>query len=304
MSLPLAIYGYMMSDRRRNDALAEAVRAVVRPGDVVADVGAGVGYLSILAAKAGAARVYAIEATNMIKAARQLVERNGVAEVVRIEEKTNSLAWEPPERVDVVLSETLGYAVLDEGIRVALADARERMLREGGRLMPKAVRTWGVPVSLPRSTVDPDYIDGAGGLDLRPLGDVYRELYRREHVPARCELAAPRMLFELDCSTMASEGVLRAEAKFEARLAGRLTGFALWFEAELADGIFLISRSPERENHWGQSYLPSRDPREVQAGDPIDLWLEMNDRPRFSLRWGEAGTGASAALTGTSEEGA
>lgn len=43
-------------------------------GKVVMDVGAGSGILSLFAAKAGALKVYAIEASNVVKATQQLVK--------------------------------------------------------------------------------------------------------------------------------------------------------------------------------------------------------------------------------------
>ena len=48
------------------------------------DVGTGSGVLAIWAAKAGAKRVYAVEATSMATHARALAERNGVGQVVQI----------------------------------------------------------------------------------------------------------------------------------------------------------------------------------------------------------------------------
>lgn len=45
---------------------------------VVLDVGTGSGILAIFAAKAGAKKVYAVEATNIAKHARALVEHNKV----------------------------------------------------------------------------------------------------------------------------------------------------------------------------------------------------------------------------------
>ena len=55
----------MVSDRPRTDAFAAAIREVVKPGDVVLDVGTGTGILAMLAAKAGAREVHAIDATDI-----------------------------------------------------------------------------------------------------------------------------------------------------------------------------------------------------------------------------------------------
>lgn len=49
---------------------------------VVLDVGTGSGVLAIWAAKAGAKRVYAVEATSMTKHAKKLAKQNGVGDVI------------------------------------------------------------------------------------------------------------------------------------------------------------------------------------------------------------------------------
>ena len=60
--------------------------------------------LAIWAAQAGAKRVYAVEATDMAKHAKVLVEANGLSDVVDIRQSMVE-ALEIPEKVDIIVSE-------------------------------------------------------------------------------------------------------------------------------------------------------------------------------------------------------
>ena len=48
------------------------------------DVGCGSGILSLFAAQAGAHKVYAVEASNMAKNAKKLIEANGFSSVIEV----------------------------------------------------------------------------------------------------------------------------------------------------------------------------------------------------------------------------
>ncbi len=70
----------MLEDHKRTGAYYQGVMQNRRQfeGKVVLDVGTGSGILAIFAAKAGAKKVYAVEATNMAKFAKELVKENEV----------------------------------------------------------------------------------------------------------------------------------------------------------------------------------------------------------------------------------
>jgi predicted RNA methylase len=53
------LHGVMLDDRGRTASFIEALRATIRPGDVVVDVGTGIGVVAVAAAQAGARHVYA-----------------------------------------------------------------------------------------------------------------------------------------------------------------------------------------------------------------------------------------------------
>ena len=65
----LESYGAMIADRIRLDAYAGALRAAIRPGSVVLEIGTGPGVFSVLACKLGAGRVFALDVNPAIQLA-------------------------------------------------------------------------------------------------------------------------------------------------------------------------------------------------------------------------------------------
>lgn len=94
----------MVSDRPRTDAFAAAIHEVVQPGDVVLDVGTGTGILAMFAAKAGARKVYAIDATDITEVAIDLVKANGLSDQIQIlHGRAGELQLD--QKVDLIVSE-------------------------------------------------------------------------------------------------------------------------------------------------------------------------------------------------------
>jgi predicted RNA methylase len=76
----LADYASMMADRTRIDAYAAALRHAVHADSIVADLGAGIGTFSLLAARLGARKVYAIEPQDAIHLGRAIAAASGLAD--------------------------------------------------------------------------------------------------------------------------------------------------------------------------------------------------------------------------------
>ncbi len=93
------IHVAMLNDRARTSRFLAAIREVVRPGDVVVDVGTGTGVLAIAAARAGARHVYAVEASGMGRSARAVFEANGLGERITLVQGW-STRISLPERAD------------------------------------------------------------------------------------------------------------------------------------------------------------------------------------------------------------
>ena len=97
---------------------------------VVMDCGAGSSILSFFAMQAGAKKVYACEASSIAKFAKKLVENNPFKNRIqvvtgKIEEITL------PEKVDILISEPMGYMLYNERMIESYVHAR-KFLRNGG----------------------------------------------------------------------------------------------------------------------------------------------------------------------------
>lgn len=276
----------MVSDRIRTDAFAAAIREVVRPGDVVLDVGTGTGILAMLAAKAGAKKVYAIDATEISDVAIDLVQANGLTDRVQIfHGRASELQLD--QKVDLIISEWLGNAAFAEGMLHAVLDARDNNLAPGGRMLPAKVRVLLAPLD------EPIYYnsDGPGfwrepihGLDLGSLQEV--ELSQGRVMQIRVDqaalLAPGQALLELDLLTTAAEDVrFEGQLEFIPVRDGVLNGFCVWFEADLSPGVLLDTGPNCPETHWAQAYM-SFWPRPVRAGERVQVDVDFSYDPNSS----------------------
>lgn len=126
-------YPYLcLVDRRRTLAFRAAVEAAVRPGDVVVEVGAGTGILSLFAAAAGASRVHAVEVDPVLaRCLHDTAAANGFGDVISVIE-ADALVADLPLEADVVVAELVETGLLDE-MQVAVMNA----LRARGVIGPR-----------------------------------------------------------------------------------------------------------------------------------------------------------------------
>jgi protein arginine N-methyltransferase 1 len=105
---------------------------------VVLDVGSGTGILSMFAAKAGAKRVIGIEFSNIAKQAVQIVKDNKLDNVVTIIQGKVEEVELPDgiEKVDVIISEWMGYCLFYESMLNTVFYARDKWLANDGVLFP------------------------------------------------------------------------------------------------------------------------------------------------------------------------
>jgi len=107
-------------------------------GTVVLDVGCGTGILSMFAAKAGAAKVIGVDMSSIVDHAKKIVSDNGLSDTVTIiRGKVEEISLPAGiEKVDIIISEWMGYCLFYESMLDTVLYARDKWLAEGGLMFP------------------------------------------------------------------------------------------------------------------------------------------------------------------------
>jgi precorrin-6B methylase 2 len=281
----------MLEDRTRTQAYLRAIRSVVRPGDVVVDIGTGTGVLAIAAAQAGAARVYAVEAGAVGSVACQMFAANGLADRIHLVAGWSSRV-ELPERADVLVTETLGDDPFEEGIQELVLDARKRFLKPDARLIPFQIRLYGTAVALPASERERLFFHSEGvsrwrdwyGIEFENLLSAVPIAPQRMVVePSRAlkwkTLTEPVLLTSIDLSSRSALSD-RVESFAEAQTDGSCDAIVCHFETELGAGERISTRPgfAPADCHWETPVWVLPQPLGLRAGSKLRLTYRRRDR--------------------------
>lgn len=116
-----SIHYEMLNDSVRTLAYRNAILSSKHlfKDKVVLDVGCGTGILSMFAAQAGAKMVIGVDMSDIIHKAREIVKTNRLDNVVHLYQGKMEELELPVEKVDIIISEWMGYFCLYVLIRVA-----------------------------------------------------------------------------------------------------------------------------------------------------------------------------------------
>lgn len=272
----------LLADDVRTAAFRDAIEATVGPDDVVVDIGAGTGILSLFAARAGARKVYAIESTAVAHLAARIVADNGFSdqiEVVHGDARTVEL----PEQATVLVSECLGNFLMSDGMIGTLAACR-RLLTDDARIIPAHVDLLLAPGSVGSMMGQIDaWRDLQYGFDFSVCtGSAENDIYRA-HVPPSCLGAEGVAVARWVLTEPLPDGPWRA--KWSIPKARPIDGVVGWFAAQLTPEL-ILDTGPGVATHWGQTLfpLPSTD---VDPGDEMtfELSVELGTDDLAAYHW-------------------
>eukprot|EP00111_Clytia_hemisphaerica_P008131 TCONS_00023712-protein len=259
-------------------------------GKVVLDVGCGTGILSMFAKKAGAKHVYGIDMSSIIDHAKEIVKQNGFEkDITLIKGKVEEVTL-PVEKVDIIISEWMGYCLLYESMLDTVIYARDKWLKPDGLMFPDKASMWITAIE------DRDYKeekinwwDNVYGFDMSHIRNVALNEPIVDVVEHR-QIATDACRFkDLDLLTCKVEDLaFTAPFKIAARRDDYLHAFVVYFNVEFAPchKFTGFSTGPEaRYTHWKQTVFYINEPITAKRGEVVtgEFIIKPNDRNNVSL---------------------
>uniref|UniRef100_A0A7M4ESZ8 type I protein arginine methyltransferase n=1 Tax=Crocodylus porosus TaxID=8502 RepID=A0A7M4ESZ8_CROPO len=132
------IHEEMLKDKVRTESYRDFIyqNLHIFKDKVVLDVGCGTGILSMFAAKAGAKKVIGVDQSEIVYQAMDIIRLNKLEDTVTLIKGRIEEVDLPIEKVDIIISEWMGYFLLFESMLDSVIYAKDKYLAEGGSVYP------------------------------------------------------------------------------------------------------------------------------------------------------------------------
>ncbi|BGP26295.1 hypothetical protein Rt10032_c10g4330 [Rhodotorula toruloides] len=297
------IHEIMLKDRVRTLAyryfILHPSNAARFKDKVVLDVGCGTGILSMFAAQAGAKKVYAVDASNVAFKAMRNVKANGFEGVIEvIKGKVEEINL--PTKVDVIISEWMGYCLLYECMLDSVLYARDKYLSPSGLMVPSQTSIlWSVYAGQGWYDDRVKFWDEVYGFEMKAMKEkiedeaIIEVMDEGEVVSSEVSIAdiftQTATIASLSFTSPFSLPITRAPANIDSSALFTMYGFLAHFDTyftsapRLADSskrassvsesdgeVFFTTGAWSTPTHWKQTFFLLREPIQVRVGDKVE----------------------------------
>jgi predicted RNA methylase len=289
----LDVHRLMLNDRPRTEGYRKAMmqNRELFHGKIVMDVGCGTGILSLFAAEAGARKVYSIEASNIALIARDIVRQNNLQNIIEVFScQVEDFMLPDSEKVDVIISEWMGFYLLHESMLDSVLLARDKFLKISGTMFPILASLYACPSNLNSFfEQEIDFWDNVYGYDFSVVKQVV--VQNKQQSPQIISVdhnelvAQPEMIKQFDLMHVTSEDVKQFESKFftSSTENNLCRGIVLWFDCEFPTNVksdpnsLVLSTSPScPSTHWKQTVIALPTEISLKAGDVIGFNIKLS----------------------------
>ena len=269
------IHEQMLKDRIRTGTYQDAIKnnPDVFKDKIVLDIGSGTGILSIFAAKAGAKHVYGIEFADIADYANEIIKKNKLNDKITIIKSKVEEVNLPVEKVDIIISEWMGYFLLYESMLDTVLYARDKWLNKDGYMLPDhATITLAGIEDTDYKASKVNFWENVYGVDMscfknaviaEPLVDV---------CPKKLINSSSCRILDIDLYTVKKED-LDFSSKYEITFTtdnDRFSGLVAWFDTgftKLTNKFNLTTSPYHKSTHWSQTIFYTKNDLKVNKGD-------------------------------------
>ncbi len=224
----------MVDDPQRTPLIQKAIQKLVKPGHTVLDLGCGTGVLSLMALNQKTKFVFAFVVEDAIDVAIDKVKKNGFSDRTFFFKGLSS-EMVIPQKMDIIISETIGTLGLDENILPFVADAKKRFLKNNGVIIPKNLKVFVAPIHHKRALTEAGFTTA-----------IINSTQLLAHEKKYCDIEfLKNKKMGMDC-----------EMEFTFNKDGICNAFAVWVEIEWTKGLITKTSPFDPPTHWKQGLLP------------------------------------------------
>ncbi|XP_071135707.1 protein arginine N-methyltransferase 3-like [Mytilus edulis] len=242
---------------------------------VVLDVGCGTGILSMFAVSAGAKQVIAVDQSDIVYQAMDIVRENNLQDKITILKGRIEDVKLPVEEVDIIISEWMGYFLLFESMLDSVLYARDKYLKIDGSVYPDKCNIQLVAID--DKDVHDKHIafwENVYGFKMSCMqADVVKEASVDIVKPDKI-ISEPAVIKELDCR-LCKFGDLQFKQDFQLSLAtkGEITAvigyFDIHFDRNCGNKVMFSTGPKDTSTHWKQTVFLLEKFIPVQKGEIV-----------------------------------
>mmetsp|Transcript_4058 Transcript_4058/g.6261 ORF Transcript_4058/g.6261 Transcript_4058/m.6261 type:complete len:391 (+) Transcript_4058:50-1222(+) len=249
---------------------------------IVLDVGCGTAILCMFAAKAGARHVYGIECSEIIDQARDIVEINHLSHAITLIKGKVEEVELPVPKVDIIISEWMGYFLLYESMLNTVIFARDKWMAPDGKIFPDKATLYLVAIEdgdYKREKID--FWDNVWGFDMSCVKKVAMMEPLVDFVDQEAMVSQPCPIKNIDVMTITlADLAFSAPFRLSAVRNDYVHAVVGYFDISFTQSHKPIhfSTSPKfRNTHWKQTVFYLDDTLIVNQGETI--FGEINVTP-------------------------
>lgn len=220
-----------------------------------------------------------------------MIKENKLEDVIQVFNcRIEDFSLPEGERVDIIISEWMGFYLLHEGMLDSVLLARDRFLKPGGLLFPDRAMIYCSPCSLPTHF---ENWENVNGVKMTRFAEHLRR--QKSKAPEVIQLNKDFLLADdtviafIDLNDVSPLELDRFDFNevIVAKKAGKFQGVCIWFDVlfpndgEMADEDVVLSTHPQKKpTHWKQTIIPlPANIEELETSSPVAFKLIIQRNP-------------------------